>query len=243
MATASPAPGIPVPSACSDRDAVTLASPNHGERRDRARPDLVVIHYTAMASCAESRARLCDPLAEVSAHWLIDLDGTTEQLVDETRRAWHAGAGAWGAVTDVNSRSIGIELQNSGNTPFPNAQMDALERLLTAILARWHIPPQRVIAHSDMAPDRKADPGPHFDWQRLARQGLSVWPTKAQADPATFLPALHAFGYPQAAPKTLLTAFRLRFRPWARGPLSAQDAGAALDLATRFPVDAPASGA
>lgn len=214
---------------------MTLPSPNHGERREGALPDLVVIHYTAMASCAESRARLCDPVAEVSAHWLIDLDGTTEQLVDESRRAWHAGAGAWGAVTDVNSHSIGIELQNSGNAPFPAPQMAALETLLAAILTRWTIPPQRVIAHSDMAPTRKSDPGPRFDWRRLARQGLSVWPEQAEADPAAFLPALHAFGYPEAAPEALLSAFRLRFAPWARGPLSPQEAGAALDLATRFP--------
>ncbi len=218
-------------------------SPNHGERRGGATPNLVVIHYTAMASCAESRARLCDPLAEVSAHWLIDLDGRTEQLVDETRRAWHAGAGAWGRVTDVNSHSIGIELQNAGNHPFPAPQIAALETLLAAILTRWSIPPQRVIAHSDMAPTRKSDPGPRFDWRRLAHQRLSVWPAQAEADPATFLPALHAFGYPEAAPEALLTAFRLRFRPWAHGPLSPQDAGAALDLASRFPVDAPACGA
>lgn len=222
---------------------MTFASPNHGERRGGARPDLVVIHYTAMASCVESRARLCDPAAEVSAHWLIDLDGGTEQLVDESRRAWHAGAGAWGAVTDVNSRSIGIELQNSGDAPFPEPQMAALEALLAAILIRWSIPPERVIAHSDMAPARKADPGPRFDWRRLARQGLSVWPEAATAETALFLPSLRAFGYPDAPPETLLRAFRLRFRPWACGPLDGQDAGAALDLARRFPVDAPARGA
>jgi N-acetylmuramoyl-L-alanine amidase len=235
MVTVSPVRGIPGPSGCSDPAAVTLASPNHGERRDGAVPDLVVIHYTAMASCADSCARLCDPLAEVSAHWLIDLDGTTIQLVHESRRAWHAGAGAWGAVTDVNSRSIGIELQNAGNHPFPAPQMAALDTLLAAILTRWHIPPQRVIAHSDMAPARKSDPGPRFDWRRLARQGLSVWPKPAEADPSALLPALRAFGYPDAPPETLLTAFRLRFAPWARGPISPNDAGAACDLANRFP--------
>lgn len=210
-------------------------SPNHGERRGGAVPDLVVIHYTAMASCADSRARLCDPVAEVSAHWLIDLDGSAEQLVDESRRAWHAGAGAWGAVTDVNSRSIGIELQNAGNHPFPAPQIAALEGLLAAILTRWHIPPQRVIAHSDMAPDRKSDPGPRFDWRRLARQGLSVWPDPVEAEPGAFVPALRSFGYPDAPPDILLHAFRLRFAPWARGALSASEAGAACDLAARFP--------
>lgn len=210
-------------------------SPNFGERRDGARPDLVVIHYTGMASCAESQARLCDPVAEVSAHWLIDTDGTTLQLVDEAMRAWHAGAGGWAGVTDVNSRSIGIELQNTGSQPFAEPQMAALERLLRGIMERWAIQPARVIGHSDMAPARKIDPGPRFDWRRLALSGLSVWPRAATADPAAFLPALHAFGYPDAPADILLAAFRLRFRPQATGPLDATDAGLASDLASRFP--------
>lgn len=213
-------------------------SPNFGDRRGAARPDLVVIHYTAMADCTASRARLCDPAAEVSAHWLIDTDGRAEQLVDEAARAWHAGAGAWGGVTDVNSRSVGIELQNSGAQPFAEPQMAALERLLSGIMGRWSIPPQRIIGHSDMAPARKADPGPRFDWRRLALAELSVWPATAHADPVAFLPALRAFGYPEADPDTLLAAFRLRFRPQVRGPLDTLDAGMACDLATRFPVDA-----
>ena len=155
-------------------------SPNFGERRDGARPELVVIHYTGMASCAESQARLCDPVAEVSAHWLIDTDGTTLQLVDEAMRAWHAGAGGWAGVTDVNSRSIGIELQNTGSQPFAEPQMAALERLLRGIMERWAIQPARVIGHSDMAPARKIDPGPRFDWRRLA---LSGTPLKRPAPP------------------------------------------------------------
>ncbi|WP_144079668.1 N-acetylmuramoyl-L-alanine amidase [Rubellimicrobium thermophilum] len=214
-------------------------SPNHGERRGGARPDLVVIHYTAMESAALSLARLCDPAAQVSAHWLIDTDGTVTALVPEERRAWHAGSGRWGEVTDVNSRSIGIELQNRGDHPFAAAQMTALERLLEGILDRWAIPPERVIGHSDMAPARKADPGPRFDWRRLARAGLSVWPEEgAKADPAQFLPALHAFGYdPAQPPAVLLRAFRLRFRPWGEGAPDPLDAGMACDLARRFPVD------
>jgi N-acetylmuramoyl-L-alanine amidase len=220
-----------------------MPSPNFGPRRDGARPDLVVIHYTGMAACAEARARLCDPVAEVSAHWLVDTDGTAEQLVDEGMRAWHAGAGAWGGVTDVNSRSIGIELQNTGAQPFSEPQMAALERLLAGIMARWSIPPHRVIGHSDMAPTRKADPGPRFDWRRLARAGLSVWPAGMAGDPAALLPALRAFGYPDAPPETLLHAFRLRFRPQAQGPADALDAGMAIDLATRFAVDAGPRGA
>ena len=207
-------------------------SPNFGERRGGLRPSLVVIHFTAMASCAASRDRLCDPTAEVSAHWLIDRDGSAEPLVDEALRAWHAGAGEWAGQGDVNSRSVGIELQNTGAEPFPEPQMAALERLLTGILARWDIAPQGVIAHSDMAPLRKSDPGARFDWQRLARQGLSVWPKPAP--PGDFTADLRRFGYPPADDAALLLAFRLRFRPWATGPLSPEDASLAADLAQRF---------
>lgn len=210
-------------------------SPNFGPRRDGAVPGLIVLHYTAMPSCAEARDRLCDPLAEVSAHWLIAEDGTTEQLVDETLRAWHAGAGSWSGVTDVNSASIGIELANSGDAPFPEPQMAALERLLGEIMERWSIPPEGVLAHSDMAPDRKRDPGARFDWRRLALQGLSVWPEPAQ--PVDFATSLRRFGYPDAAPETLLAAFRLRFRPGATGPEDDTDRALAASLAERFPVD------
>lgn len=228
--------------------AVSFPSPNCGERRGGARPDLIVIHYTAMASVAEARARLCDPMHEVSAHWLISEQGGAEQLVDEALRAWHAGAGGWGAVTDVNSRSIGIELANSGAAPFPEAQMAALEGLLAGIMARWEIRPERVIAHSDMAPARKSDPGPRFDWRRLARAGLSVWPSEAALGqsggrPVAFRDAARRFGYPDGEEGLLLRAFRLRFRPWADGPVDAVDAALAEDLARRFPVDGAAGAA
>jgi len=198
---------------------------------------MVVIHYTAMATAAAARARLCDPAAEVSAHWLIDEAGRAEALVPEELRAWHAGAGAWGAVGDVNSRSIGIELANPGDRPFAAAQMAALERLLAGILGRWAIPPERVIGHADMAPGRKADPGPRFDWRRLARAGLSVWPGAGGDAAADFAAAARRFGYPQAAPDLLLAVFRARFRPWASGPETAADRAALDDLARRFPVD------
>ncbi|MGQ0566075.1 MAG: N-acetylmuramoyl-L-alanine amidase [Gemmobacter sp.] len=211
-------------------------SPNFGERRGGAVPDIIVIHYTAMASCAEARARLCDPLVEVSAHWLLSETGTAEALVPEAMRAWHAGAGEWAGVTDVNSRSVGIELANRGDAPFPMAQMAALERLLAGIMDRWQVPPHRVIGHSDMAPLRKRDPGPRFDWRALARAGLSVWPAAGTGDPAGFAAAARAFGYPDVAPEGQLAAFRLRFRPWASGPVDAVDAGLAADLARRWPV-------
>lgn len=188
-----------------------------------------------MASCAEARARLCAPEFEVSAHWLISEQGQAEALVPETARAWHAGAGQWAGRDDINSHSIGIELANSGSQPFPEPQMQALESVMAAAMARWSIPPSHVIAHSDMAPDRKSDPGARFDWQRLARQGLSVWPILGAGDPeAPLAQSLTAIGYPDAAPQTRLHAFRLRFRPWAQGPESPADRAAASDLAQRF---------
>lgn len=152
---------------------LTHPSPNFGERKGGARPSLVVIHYTAMASAMAACERLCDPGAEVSAHYLIDYDGTVMSLVAEDKRAWHAGAGSWGEITDVNSHSIGIELQNTGFEPFGEPQMAALEGLLSEIMNRWGILPEGVIGHLDCAPGRKIDPGPRFDWARLNRLGLA----------------------------------------------------------------------
>lgn len=154
-------------------NALTHPSPNFGARREGAKPSMIVLHYTAMESAAVACARLCDPEAEVSAHYLIDYDGTVLSLVEERKRAWHAGAGAWGAITDVNSRSVGIELQNTGAEPFGEPQMAALEGLLRDVMARWKIGPEGVIGHEDCAPGRKVDPGPRFDWGRLQRQGLA----------------------------------------------------------------------
>ncbi|WP_245776382.1 N-acetylmuramoyl-L-alanine amidase [Thalassovita taeanensis] len=206
-----------------------------GPRRDGARPDMVVIHYTAMHSAEAALERLCDPAVEVSAHYLIGPQGQVWQMVDEDMRAWHAGAGQWGAVSDVNSRSIGIELANLGDHPFAEPQMAALEALLAGIMARWAIPPERVIGHSDMAPERKIDPGPRFDWLRLARQGLSVWPQAAA--PGDFWADAARFGYGLADEALVLNAFRMRFRPWAEGPVSEADRSLMADLAARFPVD------
>lgn len=204
-------------------------SPNHGDRRGQS-PELVVIHYTGMADGASARARLCDPEAEVSAHWLIHENGLTEALVPEDRRAWHAGAGSWQGREDVNSRSIGIELVNPGDCPFPEPQMAALESLLRAIMVRWAIPAAAIIGHSDMAPGRKIDPGPRFDWKRLARQELAIWPGAPGADlPLT--QSLSRIGYPDS-PATL-AAFRLRFRPGACGEESSDDRRIAAALAYR----------
>jgi len=218
-------------------------SPNFGVRRGGAAPDLIVLHYTAMTDADAALARLCDPAAEVSAHYLIGRDGQLFHLVDEAERAWHAGAGCWGDVGDVNSRSIGIELDNAGDQPFAAALMARLEELLSDLLPRWQIPPERVIGHSDAAPDRKSDPGRRFDWRRLARQGLSVWPEAgrpAPPDEENFRVATARIGYGDAwTTDRVLDAFRQRFRPWGTGPLDAADMAAAQDLARRFPVDRP----
>jgi len=215
-------------------------SPNCGERRNHARPDLIVLHYTAMISVEVALDRLCDPAAEVSCHYLIAEDGRLWQLVPEDQRAWHAGAGQWGSVRDVNSRSIGIELANTSTHPFPEPQMAALEALMPGIMTRWDIPVERVIGHSDMAPARKYDPGGRFDWQRLARQGLSIWPDTPR-DPAGqgFDALAETFGYAPTTPQDdRLCAFRDRFRPGANGPLCKDDLMCLADLAARFPVDA-----
>lgn len=201
----------------------TFPSPNFGERRDGVLPRLIVLHYTAMPSCAEARARLCAPEHEVSAHWLISETGAVEQLVDEAHRAWHAGAGDWAGTGDINSHSIGIELANTGLHPFPEPQMAALETLLRGVMARWGIGPAGVIAHSDMAPGRKGDPGRRFDWHRLAQAGLSIWPEGPGDSTRDLAESLDAIGYPATEAPARLAAFRLRFRPFGRGPEGAAD--------------------
>lgn len=170
----------------------------------------------------DALARLCEPTAEVSAHYVIDRDGTCVQIVAEDMRAWHAGAGAWCGLDDINSRSIGIELVNTGAEPFPTPQMRALETLLPEIMGHWGIAPVDVIAHSDMAPERKHDPGPRFDWRALARTGTAFWPEGYGAT-TDFDTALTQIGYPPAPSAARLSAFRARFRPEGRGPLSELD--------------------
>ncbi len=209
---------------------------NFGPRRLGAVPDIVVLHYTAMDSATGARDWLCNPQSEVSAHYVIDRDGTCWQLVREDMRAWHAGRGAWAGVCDVNSRSIGIELVNTGAEPFPESQIAILETLLRGILKRWNIPPHRVIGHSDMAIGRKIDPGPLFDWTRLAQRGLAIAPRPGAAG-GDFHADLRRFGYDftDAQQGDVLAAFRARFRPGAQGPLAPEDAELARDLALRWP--------
>jgi N-acetylmuramoyl-L-alanine amidase len=156
-----------------------LPSPNHEARIGVARPDILLLHYTGMKSTQAALERLCDPGPRVSSHYLVFEDGRILQLVPEARRAYHAGAGSWEGTSDVNSRSIGIEIGNQGHDfgcpEFPDVQIAAVIALCRDILARSSIAAQRVLAHSDTAPDRKRDPGEAFPWRRLAEAGVGLW--------------------------------------------------------------------
>jgi N-acetylmuramoyl-L-alanine amidase len=195
-------------------------SPNWDER---ALPvSMVVLHYTGMPSAAEALARLCDAKAKVSAHYLIDEDGTVVSLVPEEKRAWHAGRSYWRGITDVNSASIGIELVNPGHEwgyrPFPDAQMEALLPLLADIVDRHGISPTNVVGHADIAPARKEDPGELFDWERLARLRLALPIPKPKMwlvydNPGAFYLALERFGYDIADGRAAVRAFQRRWRP------------------------------
>lgn len=235
-------------------------TPNTEARIGCDQPSMVVLHYTGMETAEAALARLCDPVAKVSAHWVIDVDGTVHQLADESLRCWHAGVSCWGGVTDNNSRSIGIEIVNPGHWlgyhPFPAVQMAAVQRVLTAALARWQIDPALVVGHADIAPTRKIDPGEKFDWRALARRDLSIWLDHPAAEGpilsqdasarADFAAAARAFGYhlPDPADHTLfdavLRAFRSRFRPHSYGqPLTRAAIDHMTKLAMRWPVANP----
>jgi N-acetylmuramoyl-L-alanine amidase len=186
------------------------ASPNFGPRR-RAVIDMLVLHYTVIDAAA-SLDRLCDPAAEVSAHYLIEEDGRVFALVPEAMRAWHAGKSCWQGDPDVNSRSIGVELVNPGNIPFAETQINALIELAAAILARHPIPAANVVGHSDVAPGRKDDPGALFPWERLAGAGIGIWPFPDPADQPDDT-VLASWGYDLTDVEAARSAFRLHFRP------------------------------
>lgn len=151
-------------------------SPNFGSRRDTLKPDMVVLHYTGMATGPGAEAWLCDPASEVSAHYLVHEDGRIVQMVRESDRAWHAGKSSWFGRTDINSCSVGIEIVNPGHSlgypAFPRRQIDAVIGLCAGIVQRHFIPAQRVLAHSDVAPGRKIDPGEKFPWKALFAAGV-----------------------------------------------------------------------
>jgi len=183
---------------------------------------MIVLHYTGMQDAASAIARLTDPEAKVSAHYLIAEDGQIVRMVAEQQRAWHAGRSYWRGMTDINSASIGIELVNPGHEfgyrPFPEAQIDALMPLLRTLTTRYRITRGNVVGHSDIAPARKMDPGEFFPWARLAKVRLALpSPTKALLDPkwpdGGFLLALERFGYDVTDPEAAVIAFQRRFRP------------------------------
>ena len=219
---------------------IAAPSPNHNER---ALPvSLLVLHYTGMESGAAALERLTDANAQVSAHYLVEEDGRIFQMVEEDRRAWHAGVGEWNGITDVNSASIGVEIVNGGhNVPnpdgslpdFPDAQVEAVIALCRGIVDRHAIAPRGVIGHSDLAPDRKEDPGEAFPWSRLAAEGIGLWPGEGNGDRRVLFEegardrgisvaqrGLALIGYGigvsgafDARTKSVITAFQRRFRP------------------------------
>jgi N-acetylmuramoyl-L-alanine amidase len=196
-------------------------SPNCDARDERI--SMVVLHYTDMPSADGALTRLCDAAAKVSAHYVITEEGEVIRLVDESMRAWHAGLSYWRGKANVNGCSIGIELQNPGHTcgyrPFPDAQIDALVPLLHRIVLDYDIPRANVVGHSDIAPQRKLDPGELFPWERLAQYRLALpRPTKLElGDPfdndGAFYLALERFGYDVSDGKKAVEAFQRRWRP------------------------------
>jgi N-acetylmuramoyl-L-alanine amidase len=166
-------------------------SPNFGPRRDGLKPDMIVLHYTGMETGASAEAWLCDPVSEVSSHYLVHEDGSVVQMVRESDRAWHAGRGSWRGRPDVNSCSVGIEVANPGHAygypDFPDAQIEAVIALCRDIAARHSIRPERVLAHSDTAPGRKIDPGEKFPWARLHAAGVGHYVEPAPVGGGRFL--------------------------------------------------------
>ncbi|WP_296674833.1 N-acetylmuramoyl-L-alanine amidase [Novosphingobium sp.] len=195
-------------------------SPNWNDRQLPV--SMVVLHYTGMESAEAALERMCDPVAQVSAHYMIEEDGKVHRLVREDRRAWHAGKSFWRGESDINSASVGIELVNPGHEygycPFPDSQMEALLPLLAEIVQRHDVPRANVVGHSDIAPARKADPGELFDWDLLAAHRLALktprvtMPGPFENDGAFFL-ALERWGYDISDQPAAMRAFQRRWRP------------------------------
>jgi N-acetylmuramoyl-L-alanine amidase len=201
-------------------DILDCPSPNFDERNQPI--SMLVLHYTGMEDARSAIERLRDPQSKVSCHYLVDEDGTILRMVPEEKRAWHAGRSYWRGNSDVNGASIGIELVNPGHEfgyrPFPEEQIDALVRLVASIKERRAITRGNIVGHSDVAPQRKQDPGELFPWSRLSKLRLALpRPTRNLMDPGWpdggFLLALERFGYEVADPKAAVTAFQRRYRP------------------------------
>ncbi|NBX04305.1 MAG: N-acetylmuramoyl-L-alanine amidase [Alphaproteobacteria bacterium] len=195
-----------------------LPSPNF-DSRDGHSIDMLVLHYTGMRTAQEALERLCDASAKVSAHYVVDEDGTVYQLVAEEHRAWHAGVSSWRGHTNINQRSIGIEIVNPGHEfgyrPFHTIQMEAVATLCKNILSRHNIPARNVVGHSDVAPSRKEDPGELFDWKFLAEQGVGFFPDAPKAiviSAAPDIQMLAEYGYEISDPIKTIIAFQRHFR-------------------------------
>lgn len=201
-------------------DFVERPSPNFDER---ALPvSMIVLHYTGMPDREGALDRLCSPQSKVSAHYCVDEDGTVYRMVDESKRAWHAGKSRWRGIADVNSASVGIEIVNPGHEfgyrPFPDEQIASVIPLVASIKDRHGISRGNVVGHSDIAPARKEDPGELFPWEALAKRRLALpSPKRELVDPfwtdAGFLLALERFGYDVTEPQKAVIAFQRRFRP------------------------------
>ena len=204
-----------------------VSSPNF-DKRAGGDPTMIILHYTGMGSALEALEALCDKVAKVSAHYFIDEDGSVFNLVKEEKRAWHAGNSFWEGKTDINSASIGIEIVNPGHEygyrAFPARQMEAVAELCAALCKTYNIKPRHVLGHSDVAPERKSDPGELFDWKWLAEKGIGLWPDvqdmdrEAAGDVAdndyAFERLLQDYGYnPLAAYQDTVTAFHRHFYP------------------------------
>ena len=187
-------------------------SPNFDERR----PNFVILHHTNDDTAGQALRTLTDPLRRVSAHYLVARDGRIYYLVDELLRAWHAGESYWGGNRDLNSASIGIELDNNGEEPFPDAQIESLVALLADLKERYRLPTANFLGHGDVAPRRKTDPSNRFPWQRLAGQGFGVWCEPPYSAPPAGLDSatlLGAFGYDVSDLGAAIAAFKRHFLP------------------------------
>jgi len=201
-------------------EVIERASPNCEARPEDITVDTLVLHYTGMQTAEDALDRMCDPASKVSAHYMIDEDGTIYRLVPETKRAWHAGVAKWRGENNLNDRSIGIELVNPGHEwgyrDFPPRQIHALIDLCREIMTRHDIPAQNVVGHSDIAPTRKDDPGEKFPWPLLAKIGIGL-KAEPKAAPhwgmAWVKPALETVGYDTANIHAAITAFQRHYRP------------------------------
>jgi N-acetylmuramoyl-L-alanine amidase len=196
-------------------DKIVNPSPNYNERLCPI--DTVLLHYTDMESAQKAIECLRSPLSQVSCHYVIDEEGQVYTLVEEKKRAWHAGKSFWQGRTDLNSSSIGIELVNPGHSygyiPFPGTQIESLIALLLEIQSRWEIPSSRILGHSDVAPRRKQDPGHLFPWEHLHQKGLGLWPVEGKGACPDVQEGLSQIGYETISLPHTLLAFQRHFQP------------------------------